>query len=132
MVLERKTHSVKFTSLEMRISHLQCRKLYTLFALVDNRRKHKASPFIRTYPFMLYFPLHKLRSLKLSCDRIEAYLYGVLFFTYQEGSRFMMYVAVSIHSPQNLMGILAWKRIVLAISNRCLCFLSTTPFCCEV
>jgi len=41
----------------------------------------------------------------------------------------MMYVAVRRQSPQNWMGILDRNNKALAVSNKCLCFLSTTPFC---
>ena len=41
----------------------------------------------------------------------------------------MRYVAANKHSPQNCLGKEAWKVMTLTLSRRCLCFLSTRPFC---
>ena len=49
-----------------------------------------------------------------------------------EGILFNTYTADSIHNPQKPFGKLAWNFIALAVSRICLCFLSTTPFCCGV
>lgn len=39
-------------------------------------------------------------------------------------------MAVLTQSPQYFKGRLAWNLRALATCNRCLCFLSTLPFCC--
>ena len=58
--------------------------------------------------------------------------YGVLLNKGLRGIRLIKYVAQRRASPQYCNGNFAWKNKDLAVASRCLCFLSTTPFCCGV
>ena len=55
--------------------------------------------------------------------------YGVFQFKTAEGNLFMTYVEARMQTPQNLKGKLAWILMALAVLTRCLCSLSTLPFC---